>query len=94
MSAEADTHERWNRCRVKSETVEENEIITKSIKGQRSMIATLENGMEDQRKKLASVTKTSGDTDDDDSNSSSEPDDESVSKSVNPDDNNESSDSE
>jgi seryl-tRNA synthetase len=69
-------------------------IILKSIKGQRSMIATLENAMEDHRKKLASVTKTTGDTDDDDNNSSSEEDNESVSKSVNPDDNNESSESE
>ncbi len=58
-------------------------IILKSIKGQRSMIATLENVMEDQCKKLASVTKTAGDTDDDDNNSSSEEDDKSVSKSVN-----------
>ncbi len=69
-------------------------IIMKSIKGQRSMIATLENAMEDQRKKSASVTKTSGDIDDDDSNSSSEPDNESVSKSVNHDDNNEPLESE
>jgi hypothetical protein len=64
-------------------------IISKSIKGQRSMIPTLKNAMEDQRKKLASVTKTTGDTDDDDNNSSSEEDDVSVSKSVNRDDNNE-----
>jgi len=68
-------------------------IILKSIKGQRSMIATLENAMEDQCKKLASVTKTTGDTDDDDNNSSSEEDNESVSKSVNCDDNNELSES-
>jgi hypothetical protein len=45
-------------------------------------------------KKLVSVTKTSGDTDDDDNNSGSEPDNASVSKSVNHDDNNESLDSE
>jgi hypothetical protein len=68
--------------------------FTKSIKGQRSMIATLENVMEDQHKKLASVTKISGDTDDYENNSSIEPDNESVSKSVNHDDNNESSDNE
>ncbi len=69
-------------------------IISKYIKGQKSMIATLENAMEDQRKKLTSVTKTTGDTDDDDNNSSSEEDDKSVSKSVNRDDNNELSESE
>jgi hypothetical protein len=69
-------------------------IISKSIKGQRSMITTLENAMEDQCKKLASVTKTTGDIDDDDNNSSNEEDDESVSNSVDPDDNNESSESE
>ncbi len=69
-------------------------IISKFIKGQRSMIATLENAIKDQCKKLVSVTKSTGDTDDDDNNSSSEEDDKSVSKSVNHDDNNDSSESE
>jgi hypothetical protein len=69
-------------------------IISKSIKGQRSMITTLENAMEDQCKKLASVTKTTGNTDDDDNNSSNEDGGESVTKSVNRDDNNESLESE
>ncbi len=69
-------------------------IISKSIKGQGNMIATLENAMEDQCKKLASVTKSTGWTNDDDNNGSSEEDDKSVSKSVNRDDNNYSSESE
>jgi hypothetical protein len=58
------------------------------------MIATLENAMEDQCKKLASVTKSTGETDDDDNNGSSEEDDVSMSKSVNHDDNNDSLESE
>ena len=72
------------------------QIISKSIKGQRNMITTLENAMEDQCKKLASVTKSTatGETDDDDNNGSSVEDDKSVSKSVNHDDNNELSESE
>ena len=57
-------------------------IISKSIKGQRDMIAILENAMEDQYKKLVSVTKSTGETDDDDNNCSSEEDNKSVSKSV------------
>jgi hypothetical protein len=64
------------------------QIISKSIKGQRNMIATLENAMEDQRKKLVSVTKSTGETDDDDNNGSSEEDNKSLSKSVDHDDNN------
>jgi hypothetical protein len=79
-----------NNAELTQKQVKKINIILKSIKGQRSMIATLENAMEDQRKKLASVTKTTGDTDDDDNNSCSEEDDKSVSKSVNRDDNNES----
>jgi hypothetical protein len=69
-------------------------IVSKSIKGQRNMIATLDNAMEDQRKKLASETKSTGETDDDDNNGSSEEDDESESKSVNCDDNHDSLESE
>jgi hypothetical protein len=38
--------------------------ISKSIKAQRTMIATLENGMDDQHMKLESITKLTGDTDD------------------------------
>jgi hypothetical protein len=40
-------------------------IISKSIKGQRNIIATLKNAMEDQCKKLASGIKSTGETDDD-----------------------------
>jgi hypothetical protein len=69
-------------------------IISKSIKGQRDMIAILENAMEDQYKKLVSVTKSTGETDDEDNNGSSEENDKSVSKSVNRDDNNDSLESE
>ncbi len=65
------------------------QIISKSIKGQRNMIATLENAMEDQCKKLTSVTKSTGETDDNDNNGSSEEDNKSVSESVDRDDNNE-----
>jgi hypothetical protein len=52
------------------------------------MLATLENAMEDQCKKLASVTKSTGETDDDDNNSSSKENKESVSKYVRCDENN------
>jgi hypothetical protein len=69
-------------------------IISKSIKGQRNMITTLENATENQCKKLASVTKSTGETDDDDNKGSSKEDDESVSKFVDCDDNNDLSESE
>ncbi len=38
-------------------------LISKSINPQRNMIATLENGMEDQHKKLELVTISTGETD-------------------------------
>jgi hypothetical protein len=61
-------------------------IISKSIKAQRNMNATLKNTMEDQHKKLASMTKSTGEKDDDNNNSSSEEDDESGSEAVYQDD--------
>jgi hypothetical protein len=95
MSAEVGNHERRNQCRVVSETVEDIKIFSKSIKGQRNMITTLENAMEDQRKKLASVTNLLVRQMMTTSNSgSSEEDNKSASKSVNRDDNNDSSESE
>jgi hypothetical protein len=53
-------------------------VVSKSIKAQRNMIATLENAMEDQRKKLETMTKSTGETDNDDNNSSSDEDDGSI----------------
>jgi hypothetical protein len=46
--------------------------ISKSIKAQRRIIRMLEKAMEDQRKKLESITKSSGDTDDEESGSGQE----------------------
>jgi hypothetical protein len=57
-------------------------IISKSIKAQRNMIASLENLMEDQRKKLASMTKSTGETDDENNDSGSKEDYESESEAV------------
>jgi hypothetical protein len=44
----------------------------KSIKAQRRIIGTLEKAMEDQRKKLESITKSTGDADDEESGSDKE----------------------
>ncbi len=46
--------------------------ISKSIKAQRRIIGTLEKAMEDQCKKLESITKLTGDTDDEESGSGQE----------------------
>jgi hypothetical protein len=46
--------------------------ILKSIKAQRRIVGTLEKAMEDQRKKLESITKSTGDIDDKESGSGQE----------------------
>ena len=53
-------------------------VVLKSIKAQRTMIATLENAMEDLRKKLATLTKSTGEMDNDGNNSSSDKDNDSI----------------
>jgi hypothetical protein len=46
--------------------------ISKSIKAQRGIIGTLEKAMKDQRKKLESITKSTGDIDDEERGSGQE----------------------
>jgi len=50
-------------------------MISKSIRAEKNLIVTLRSAMEDQRKRLASITKSTGETDEDDNSSRSEDDD-------------------
>ena len=77
MPAKAGNEERYLERTLKQ--FKKIKVVSKSaIKAQRTMIATLENAMEDQCQKLETMTKSTGEMDDDESNSSSDKDNDSI----------------
>ena len=70
------------KCAIKSNSYEMTQkqskkikMISKSIRAEKNLIVMLRNAMEDQCKRLASITKSTGETDEDDNSSSGEEDD-------------------